>query len=130
MKNQLVEHAMGIPVSSVAYLPERSPKRLLQDCPSNGSLILNHNKENRMTKLGGKEKSLTNGIRELGNHFRASVLIPVGKLLSANEIQNVKRPSRKYIEIVTVDNFDFWFMGFLNFRRTFNYLQQALSDAQ
>ncbi|PSR90959.1 GEM-like protein [Actinidia chinensis var. chinensis] len=215
MKNRLVEHAMGIPVSSVAYLPERSPKRLLQDCPSNGSLILNHNKENRMTKLGGKEKSLTNGIRELvrlapnlsatvkkklslvvkilkagglekifkhnfnvregekllkasqcylsttagpiegllfistdkvafcsdrsiklsspTNEFiriRYKVLIPVGKLLSANEIQNVKRPSRKYIEIVTVDNFDFWFMGFLNYRRTFNYLQQALSDAQ
>lgn len=58
------------------------------------------------------------------------VTIPVGKILRANESQNVKRPSRKYIEIVTVDNFDFWFMGFLNYRKTFTYLQQAIYQIQ
>ncbi|CAL5430143.1 unnamed protein product [Camellia sinensis] len=61
--------------------------------------------------------------------IRYKVLIPVGKILRANESQNVKRPS-KYIEIVTVDNFDFWFMGFLNYHKTLKYLQQALSQAQ
>ncbi|CAL5354338.1 unnamed protein product [Camellia sinensis] len=62
--------------------------------------------------------------------IRYKVLIPVGKILRAEESQNVKRPSRKYIEIVTVDNFDFWFMGFLNCRKTLKYLQQAISQAQ
>ncbi|KAL7162969.1 hypothetical protein ACSBR2_039134 [Camellia fascicularis] len=62
--------------------------------------------------------------------IRYKVLIPVGKILRANESQNVKRPSKKYIEIVTVDNFDFWFMGFLNYHKTLKYLQQALSQAQ
>ncbi|GFS39070.1 GRAM domain-containing protein [Actinidia rufa] len=59
-------------------------------------------------------------------HYK--VLIPVGKILRANESQNVK--SHKYIELITVDNFDFWFMGFQNYRKTFKYLQQALSQAQ
>ncbi|KAL6312263.1 hypothetical protein AAG906_022019 [Vitis piasezkii] len=38
--------------------------------------------------------------------------------------------SQKYMEIITVDNFDFWFMGFLNYQRAFSYLQQALCEAQ
>ncbi|PSR90958.1 GEM-like protein [Actinidia chinensis var. chinensis] len=62
--------------------------------------------------------------------IRYKVLIPVGKILRANESQNMKRPARKYIELVTVDNFDFWFMGFLNYHKTFNYLHKALSQAQ
>ncbi|THG02085.1 putative GEM-like protein 8 [Camellia sinensis] len=62
--------------------------------------------------------------------IRYKVLIPVEKILRANESQNVKRPSKKYIEIVTMDNFDFWFMGFLNYHKTLKCLQQALSQAQ
>ncbi|GMP24978.1 hypothetical protein CsSME_00002052 [Camellia sinensis var. sinensis] len=62
--------------------------------------------------------------------IRYKVVIPVVKIKRANESQNMKRPSQKYIQIVTVDNFDFWFMGFLNYRGTFKYLQQALSQAQ
>ncbi|KAL6332586.1 hypothetical protein AAG906_009008 [Vitis piasezkii] len=48
----------------------------------------------------------------------------------ANQSENVKNPSQKYMEIVTVDNFDFWFMGFLNYQKAFSYLQQALCEAQ
>lgn len=62
--------------------------------------------------------------------IRYKVLIPIEKILRANESENMKRPSQKYIEIVTVDNFDFWFMGFLNYRKTFKHLQQAISQAQ
>ncbi|KAI7993757.1 GEM-like protein 4 [Camellia lanceoleosa] len=61
--------------------------------------------------------------------IRYKVLIPVEKILRAGESQNVKRPSQKYIEIVTVDNFDFWFMGFLNYEKTLKYLEQAISQA-
>ncbi|GMP92301.1 hypothetical protein CsSME_00042585 [Camellia sinensis var. sinensis] len=62
--------------------------------------------------------------------IRYKVVIPLVKIKRANESQTMKRPSQKYIQIVTVDNFDFWFMGFLNYRGTFKYLQQALSQAQ
>ncbi|KAK3019043.1 hypothetical protein RJ639_003738 [Escallonia herrerae] len=61
-------------------------------------------------------------------HYK--VLIPLGKIKRSYESENVKDPSRKYIEIVTADNFEFWFMGFLNYQKTFRYLQQAVSKAR
>ncbi|PON68194.1 GRAM domain containing protein [Parasponia andersonii] len=60
---------------------------------------------------------------------RYKVVIPVNKIKGANQSENVKKPAQKYIEIVTVDNFDFWFMGFLNYQKAFKYLQQAVSQA-
>lgn len=224
MNNQILSQALGIPVGSIAYQAERTPKRLLQDRTAtqyhgssspNGSPKLKQSKVDMTNKLGGKEDNLAYGIRDhvrlgpkisetvkgklsLGakilqaggvenifkRHFtvgqeekllKASqcylsttagpiaglffistdriafcsersikfstptgelirihykVMIPVRKILRADESQNMKRPSRKYIEIVTVDNFDFWFMGFLNYRKTFKHLQQAISQAQ
>ncbi|KAK2997122.1 hypothetical protein RJ639_009225 [Escallonia herrerae] len=58
------------------------------------------------------------------------VLIPLEKIKRSSESENLKNPSRKYIQIVTADNFEFWLMGFLNFPKTFRYLQQAVSRAQ
>ncbi|KAJ7942624.1 GEM-like protein 4 [Quillaja saponaria] len=58
-------------------------------------------------------------------HYK--VLIPLSKIKCVNQSENVNRPSQKYMEIVTVDNFDFWFMGFLNYQKAFKYLQQAIS---
>ncbi|KAL5543054.1 hypothetical protein UlMin_010764 [Ulmus minor] len=60
---------------------------------------------------------------------RYKVVIPVNKVKSANQTENVKKPSQKYIEIVTVDNFDFWFMGFTNNKKAFKSLQQAIYQA-
>jgi len=41
----------------------------------------------------------------------------------------VKKSTQKYIEVVTVDDFDFWFMGFLNHHQAFKYLKQAISQS-
>ncbi|KAJ4832286.1 hypothetical protein Tsubulata_012235 [Turnera subulata] len=60
-------------------------------------------------------------------HYK--VIIPLRKIKAANQSENVKNPSQKYIELVTVDGFDFWFMGFLNYQKAFKYLQQAISEA-
>ncbi|KAK9275283.1 hypothetical protein L1049_022545 [Liquidambar formosana] len=60
-------------------------------------------------------------------HYK--VMIPLRKIKAANQSVNVKKPSQKYIEVVTVDDFDFWFMGFLKYHKTFKYLQQAISQA-
>ncbi|XP_010279467.1 PREDICTED: GEM-like protein 4 [Nelumbo nucifera] len=56
------------------------------------------------------------------------VLIPLSKINRVNQSENVDKPNRKYIEIVTVDNFDFWFMGFLNHRKSLKHLQRAISQ--
>ncbi|KAL3731801.1 hypothetical protein ACJRO7_028637 [Eucalyptus globulus] len=61
--------------------------------------------------------------------IRYKVSIPLSKIAEANRSENVERPSEKYTQIVTVDNFDFWFMGFLNHQKTFKHLQQAISKA-
>ncbi|WOG83553.1 hypothetical protein DCAR_0102729 [Daucus carota subsp. sativus] len=58
------------------------------------------------------------------------VSIPLNKIKRANESENMKDPSRKYIDIVTKDDFEFWFMGFLNHQRTYKFLQQAVYESQ
>ncbi|XP_065868103.1 GEM-like protein 7 [Euphorbia lathyris] len=60
------------------------------------------------------------------NSIRAhyKVLIPLTKVKAINKSENMKNPSQKYMEIVTLDHFDFWFMGFLNYEKTFKCLQQ------
>ncbi|XP_027367395.1 GEM-like protein 4 [Abrus precatorius] len=59
-------------------------------------------------------------------HYKVS--IPLEKIKSVNQSQNVEKPSRKYIEIVTVDGFDFWFMGFLNYQKALRCLEEAISQ--
>uniref|UniRef100_A0A5B6YI39 GRAM domain-containing protein n=1 Tax=Davidia involucrata TaxID=16924 RepID=A0A5B6YI39_DAVIN len=57
------------------------------------------------------------------------VSIPLRKIRRVDECENVKKPWQKYIEVVTEDNFDFWFMGFLNYQKTLQCLQQEISQA-
>ncbi|EEF49627.1 GEM-like protein 4 [Ricinus communis] len=59
-------------------------------------------------------------------HYK--VVIPLAKVKRIGKSENMKNPSQKYMEIVTVDEFDFWFMGFLNYQKTFKYLQHAISQ--
>lgn len=61
-------------------------------------------------------------------HYK--VMIPLRKITRANESENAKKPAQKYVQVVTDDNFDFWFMGFLNHQRTFKYLLQAIHQAR
>ena len=57
------------------------------------------------------------------------VIIPLAKIKRAVESENVKNPRQKYVEIVTEDNFEFWFMGFLNHQRTLRHLQNAINPS-
>ncbi|CAN0909020.1 GEM-like protein 4, partial [Linum grandiflorum] len=54
------------------------------------------------------------------------VLIPLSKIKRVNQSENAKRPSQKYVEVVTVDEFDFWFVGFLNYHKAFKHLELAI----
>lgn len=57
------------------------------------------------------------------------VLIPIGKIKEANESQNEKKSEQKYIEIVTKDGSEFWFLGFLRYEKALKNLQKAISLA-
>ncbi|KAI3831253.1 hypothetical protein MKX03_034039 [Papaver bracteatum] len=58
------------------------------------------------------------------------VVIPIEKIKRVEESQNINKPKRKYIEIVTVDHFDFWFMGFVNYDKAFKTLQKSINTSQ
>ncbi|PHT54115.1 GEM-like protein 6 [Capsicum baccatum] len=61
--------------------------------------------------------------------IRYKVSIPISKLRKAKQSENMEKPSQKYIQLVTEDDFEFWFMGFLNHQKTLRYLQQAISNS-
>lgn len=51
----------------------------------------------------------------------------MNKIKEANESENVENPAQKYIQMVTDDGFEFWFMGFVRFEKAFRNLKKALS---
>lgn len=53
------------------------------------------------------------------------VVIPLDKLQAVNASSNPNNPAEKYIQIVTVDNHEFWFMGFVNYDKAVKNLQEA-----
>ncbi|KAF5444461.1 hypothetical protein F2P56_033591 [Juglans regia] len=61
--------------------------------------------------------------------FHYKVLIPLKKIMRVDLSENVRKPTAKYIEVTTWDNFDFWFMGFLNYQKSYKYLELAVSHA-
>ncbi|XP_061367595.1 GEM-like protein 4 [Gastrolobium bilobum] len=61
--------------------------------------------------------------------IRYKVVIPLKKIKCVNQSENVQKPRQKYIEIVTLDNFDFWFMSVFKYNKTFKYLEEAVSQA-
>ncbi|XP_042447959.1 putative GEM-like protein 8 [Zingiber officinale] len=58
------------------------------------------------------------------------VLIPLGKVKRNNLCENSYKSNKKYIQIVTVDEFEFWFMGFLCYQRSLKHLRRAISASQ
>ncbi|CAJ2630986.1 unnamed protein product [Trifolium pratense] len=61
--------------------------------------------------------------------IRYKVTIPLKKIKCVNQSQNIEKPTQKYINIVTVDDFDFWLMGVSKYQKTFKYLEEAISQA-
>ncbi|PWZ04071.1 putative GEM-like protein 8 [Zea mays] len=49
------------------------------------------------------------------------VLIPTERMKSASVRENLYNPDEKYIDVVTVDGFDFWFMGFVSYEKSYAY---------
>ncbi|KAJ4755221.1 GRAM domain-containing protein / ABA-responsive protein-like protein [Rhynchospora pubera] len=54
------------------------------------------------------------------------VVVPLDRLRAVNPSANAINPSDKYIQVVTADNHEFWFMGFVNFDKALRNLTEAL----
>ncbi|CAL4937966.1 unnamed protein product [Urochloa decumbens] len=58
------------------------------------------------------------------------VVIPLVQLRSVNSSTSRTNASEKYIQVVSVDNHEFWFMGFVYYDSAVKNLQEALQEAQ
>ncbi|KAJ3680319.1 hypothetical protein LUZ60_016597 [Juncus effusus] len=56
------------------------------------------------------------------------VLIPLTNVKKAVPSENFNKPEQKFVQIVTVDEFEFWFMGFVNYESSFKNLKQAILE--
>ncbi|CAL1391357.1 unnamed protein product [Linum trigynum] len=58
------------------------------------------------------------------------VVVPLNKIVGVNPVvmREKNPPSEKYIQVVTVDGHDFWFMGFVNFDKAVKHLSQGISS--
>ncbi|KAH1140566.1 hypothetical protein GLYMA_10G287100v4 [Glycine max] len=133
----LRELVVGTPVISATYdRPQKSVNRYLPgpatQCQYSTTTSKQIEEGERLLKVSQCYLSTTSGPGPLAGHMlriRYKVAIPLNKIKCVNQSQNVQKPTQKYIEIVTEDNFDFWFMGVLKYQKTFKYLEQAVSQA-
>ncbi|GLJ34709.1 hypothetical protein SUGI_0698520 [Cryptomeria japonica] len=54
------------------------------------------------------------------SYYRVS--ISTKKIVLVSSCENPDKPSEKYIQIQTMDNYEFWFMGFVNFHKAYKYI--------
>ncbi|KAJ6943995.1 hypothetical protein NC652_009427 [Populus alba x Populus x berolinensis] len=56
------------------------------------------------------------------------VMIPLEKISRVSSETMLENPPRKYIQLVSTDGHDFWFMGFVNFEKALQNLSESVSS--
>ncbi|CAH2076094.1 unnamed protein product, partial [Thlaspi arvense] len=56
------------------------------------------------------------------------LVIPLYQLKSVNPSTSTVNPAEKYVQVISVDDHEFWFMGFLNYQGAVTSLQYTLQD--
>lgn len=56
------------------------------------------------------------------------IMVPLGRISAINPVTLGENPTERYIEIVTIDEHEFWFMGFVNFDKASHHLLDSVSD--
>ncbi|CAM8950946.1 unnamed protein product [Rhodiola kirilowii] len=64
--------------------------------------------------------------QETWSYYKVS--IPLGNVGTVNPVILKDNPPEKYIQIVTIDGHDFWFMGFVNYDKAAQHLQTSVSE--
>lgn len=54
------------------------------------------------------------------------VMVPLDKICAINPVVMRDNPSEKYLQLVTIDGHDFWFMGFVNYEKATRHLSESL----
>ncbi|XP_024466121.1 GEM-like protein 5 isoform X2 [Populus trichocarpa] len=57
------------------------------------------------------------------------VMIPLSKIGTINPVVMRENQSERYIQIVTIDGHDFWFMGFVNYEKASRHLTESISSS-
>ncbi|XP_062188389.1 GEM-like protein 1 [Phragmites australis] len=57
------------------------------------------------------------------------VVLPLPHLRSVTPTASQQNPAERYIQVVSVDNHEFWFMGFVNYDSAVKHLQEAVRGA-
>lgn len=55
------------------------------------------------------------------------ILIALAKIGSVNPVEMRENPTERYIQLVSTDGHDFWFMGFVNYEKATNHLFDGIS---
>ncbi|CAD5177826.1 unnamed protein product [Musa acuminata subsp. malaccensis] len=58
------------------------------------------------------------------------VIIPLHQIRSVNPTASNVKLGEKYIQVVSIDNHEFWFMGLVNYDSAVKNLQEAVQDAR
>ncbi|WOL02769.1 hypothetical protein Cni_G11488 [Canna indica] len=66
---------------------------------------------------------------KLVEHLLSTVVIPLNQLRSVNPSASKAKPGEKYIQVVSIDSHEFWFMGFVNYDSAVKNLQEAVQPA-
>ncbi|KAM3368710.1 hypothetical protein ACQJBY_016926 [Aegilops geniculata] len=57
------------------------------------------------------------------------VAVPLRRVKAVKPSENQHRPEQKYVQLVTDDGFEFWFMGFVSYQASLQHLEQAIGAA-
>lgn len=55
------------------------------------------------------------------------VMVPLGKVGAINPVIMRDNAKERYIQVVTVEGHDFWFMGFVNYEKASHHLFESIS---
>eukprot|EP00250_Pteridium_aquilinum_P005386 c15489_g1_i1 orf=238-795(-) len=53
------------------------------------------------------------------------VMVPLDKIKVVNASKNPKNSSEKYLQVITNDHHEFWFMGFVSYEKALKVVQEA-----
>ncbi|KAL6136030.1 hypothetical protein ACLB2K_061332 [Fragaria x ananassa] len=55
------------------------------------------------------------------------VMVPLANVATINPVEMRENTTEKYLQILTIDGHDFWFMGFVNYEKASKHLTQSVS---
>lgn len=59
--------------------------------------------------------------------FLKQVFVPLGNIGAVNPVVMRENQLEKYVQIVTLEGHDFWFMGFVNYEKACRHLTESMS---